>query len=70
MINNPTATVQTLAPVDDTVLDATIDALDRVMNGCEPSDEVPPFIAERQLEMRVILRKLIARELTRAKVLQ
>ena len=55
---------------DDTVLDATIDALDRVMNSCGPDDEVPPFLAERRLEMRVILRKLIAREITRSRGLQ
>lgn len=44
---------------DDALIDAAIDELDRVMNGCEPGDEVPSFTAEAMFKMRAIIRKLL-----------
>lgn len=46
--------------INDTQLDATIDELDRAMNACEPGDEVPPFMDDCMVQMRAILRRLLA----------
>lgn len=46
--------------IENTLIDATIDELDRVMNACEPGDAVPDFTADCMVKMRFILRKLIA----------
>ena len=43
----------------DSQIDNTINGLDRVMNGCEPGDDVPPFMADCMVEMRAIIRKLL-----------
>jgi len=45
----------------NSVLDKAIYALDAVMNGgVDEGVEVPEFMAERMVEMRAILRKLLA----------
>lgn len=45
----------------DSQIDATINDLDRVMNGCEPDDVVPEFTADCMAAMRAIIRKLVDR---------
>lgn len=44
----------------DSQIDATINDLDRVMNGCEPGDVVPEFTADCMVKMRAVIRKMVA----------
>ncbi len=46
-------------PTDSQIND-TINDLDRVMNGCEPGDDVPPFTDDCMIKMRAFIRELIA----------